>query len=82
MSAIDILFSNSTDPPTPSIPDTIQVAFATWLISTDNNNQAHFDEDKYLDHKLFLAFTNSKIPYDLREDKEEKQGGSIKNATL
>lgn len=73
MSAIDIPFSHSTESPTPSIPDAIRVAFATWLISTDNNNRARFDEEKYLDYKSFLTFPNSKIPYDLRHDKEEKR---------
>jgi len=73
MSAIDIPFSDSTESPTPSIPDAIQAAFATWFISTDNNNRARFDEEKYLGYKSFLAFPGSKIPYDLRNDKEEKQ---------
>ena len=70
---INIPCSDSTDSRIPSIPDPIRVAFATWLISTDNNNWAHFDEEKYLDYKSFLTFPNSKIPYDLRDNKEEKQ---------
>jgi len=49
ISAIDINIpcSDSTESRIPSIPDAIGVAFATWLISTDNNNWARFDEEKY-----------------------------------
>jgi len=72
MSAIDIPFSDSTESPTPSIPDAIRAAFAIWLISTENN-WARFDEEKYLDYKSFLTFPNSKIPSDLRDNKKEKQ---------
>jgi len=56
-----------------SIPNAICAAFIIWLISPDNTNRAHFKEEKYLEYKLFLTFPNTKIPYDLRNHKEEKQ---------
>jgi len=73
MSAIDIPFSDSPESPTPSISDAIRAACTTWLTSTDNNNRTRFDEEKYLEYKSFLAFPNSKIRYDLRDNKEEKR---------
>jgi len=60
---------------TPSIggiPDAVRAAFNTWLTSEENKNRMCFDEDRYLEYKVFVIFPNSKLLHDLK-DKEDKQ---------
>jgi len=55
-----------------SIADTIRVAFLAWLESLENRNHSRFTEERYFEYKAFIAFPNSKMPYDLRNNKASK----------
>ena len=56
-----------------SIDDTVRMAFLDWLGSPENRNRMRFTEERYLEYKGFIAFPNSKIPYDLKNNKAAKR---------